>query len=120
MTWAYLDCDVPLWVSKKRAEFPNQLKERVLEEEGKRKEVETQLETKGVELDGAQADLATARAKVARLEAEFSKSREDILMEAFHLQARAEAAKRKAAEVADEVAKAKAMALSEYQSSVEF
>ena len=52
----------------------------VLEEEGKRKEIEAQLETKGAELEGARADLATARAKVARLEVENSNSQEDALM----------------------------------------
>ena len=37
MTWAYEDCDRPLKVSEKQAEFTKQIKERVLEEEGKGK-----------------------------------------------------------------------------------
>ena len=57
---------------------------------------------------------------MTRLEAEYSKSREDVLMEVSRLQAWAEATERKAAEVAKKVATAKAMALSEYQSSAEF
>ena len=60
MTWAYEDCDRPLKVSKERAESAKHLKERVLEEEGRRKEVEAQLETKEAELKGARADLAAA------------------------------------------------------------
>ena len=89
------------------------LRERALEEEGKRKEVEAQLETRG-------AELAAARAEMARLEAEYSKSRENALMEASHLQARTEAAEGKVAEIAEEVATARDMALFEYQSSPEF
>ena len=71
MTWAYEDCDRPLKVLEKLAKFAIRLKERVLEEKGKRKEVEAQLETKGAELEGAQADLAIARAEVARHEVEY-------------------------------------------------
>ena len=41
-------------------------------------------------------------------------------MEVSHLEARAEAAERKAPEAAKEVAGTKAIALSEYQSSAEF
>ena len=64
--------------------------------------------------------MADARAEVTRLEAEYSMSREDILMEVSRLQAWAEAAERKVAEVAKKVAATKAMALLEYQSSAEF
>ena len=67
MTWAYEDCDRLLKVTKKRAEYTLHLKERVLEEEGKRKKVEAQLKTQGVELEGAWADLAVAQAEVPTL-----------------------------------------------------
>ena len=52
MTWAYKDCDRPLKVLEKRAEYAKKLKGKVLEEEGRRKEVEAQLETKRTELEG--------------------------------------------------------------------
>ena len=61
-------------------------------ERGKRKDVEAQLDTKGAEMEGAQAKLAVARAKVVRLETESSESQEDALIKASCLQARAEAA----------------------------
>ena len=38
MTWAYWDCDRSLQVSEKQAELARVLRERALEEEGKRKE----------------------------------------------------------------------------------
>ena len=57
---------------------------------------------------------------MAHLTIESSKYREDTLMEVSRLQAHAKAAERKAIEVAEEVVAAKAIALSEYQSSVEF
>ena len=57
---------------------------------------------------------------VARLTAEGSKYREDALMEVSRLQVRAEAVERKATEVTEKAAMAKAMALLEYQSSAEF
>ena len=74
VTWAYQDCDRPMWVSEKRDELARVLKERALEEEGKRQEVEAQLETKRDELEGAWAELATAQAEVACLKAKNSKS----------------------------------------------
>ena len=114
MTWADEDCDRPLKVSEKQAKFTKHLKERVLEEEGRRKEVEAQLDTKGAKLEGAQANLAATRSEVARLEAE------DTLMEVSCLQVHAEVPKRKVAEVTEEVAAARAIALSEYQSSDKF
>ena len=40
MTWAYGDCDRLLKVAEKQAEYACQLKEKVLEEEGRRKKVE--------------------------------------------------------------------------------
>ena len=91
-----------------------------MEEEGKRKTVEGQLEIQGVELEGVRVELAEAWAEVARLTAESSKHWEDALIEVFRLQARAEAAKRKAVEAAEEVVAAKAIALFEYQSLAEF
>ena len=72
MTWAYKDYR-PLKVANKRAEYAHHLKKRVLEKEGKRKKVEAQLETQGVELEGARADLAATPAEVARLTIEGSK-----------------------------------------------
>ena len=51
---------------------------------------------------------------MARLEVENSKSWEDTLMEVSSLQAREEAVERKATKVVEEVAAARAMALSEY------
>ena len=54
-------------VSEKWAELARVLRERALKEEGKRKEVEAQLETKEAELEGARAELPAARAEVARL-----------------------------------------------------
>ena len=57
---------------------------------------------------------------MARLKVAFSKYQEDALMEVSRLQARAKDTERKVVKIAEEVAIAKAMALSEYQSSVEF
>ena len=57
---------------------------------------------------------------MARLKEAFSKYREDSLMEVSQLQAQAEDAERKVAETTREVATAKIVALSEYQSSAEF
>ena len=37
MTWAHEDCDRPLKVSERKAEYAKELKVKVLEEEGKRK-----------------------------------------------------------------------------------
>ena len=91
-----------------------------MEEEGKRKKVEGQMETQGVELGGVRAKLAATQAEVARLTVESSKYREDTLMEVSRLHARAEAAERKATKAIDKVAGAKAVALSDYQSSAKF
>ena len=66
-----------------------------MDEEGRRKEVEVQLETNGAELEGARVELVAARAEVARLKAKSSKYWEDALMEVSRLQARAEATERK-------------------------
>ena len=120
MTLAYEDCDRPLKVFEKWAEYAQHLRERVLEEEGKRKKVVGQLESQGVELEGVHTELAAARAEVARLMAESSMCGEDALMEVSHLQAQAEAVERKAAEVAEDVVAAKTIALFEYQSSAKF
>ena len=57
---------------------------------------------------------------MAGLKAGFSKYQENTLMVVSRLQARAEDTERKMVEVAEEVATAKAVALSKYQSSVEF
>ena len=78
------------------------------------------METRGAKLEGARTELAAARAEVARLEAEYSKSWEDALMEASCLQAWTEASEKKDTETAEEVVAARVMALSEYQSSAEF
>ena len=40
MTWAHEDCDRPLKVAKRRTEYAHHLKEKLLEEEGKRQKVE--------------------------------------------------------------------------------
>ena len=64
------------------AKLAKVLRERALQEEGKRKEVGAQLEPREVKLEGAQAELATARAEVTYFEVENSKSREDALTEA--------------------------------------
>ena len=69
MTWAHEDGDRPLKVSERHATYAIELKVRVLQEEGKRKETEAPLETKRFELEGARAELATARAKMARFKA---------------------------------------------------
>ena len=95
-------------------EYAKELKEKVLEEEGRRKEAEAQLETKDAELERAQAELAVAQAEMACFKAESSKYREDALIEVSRLQAQAEAVERKAAEATEEVATAKAIVLSEY------
>ena len=71
-------------------------------------------------MEGACAELAIAQAEVACFKTEFSKYREDALMKVSRLQARAEAAKRKVVEAAEEVVVAKAVAPSEYQSLAEF
>ena len=73
MTWAHKDYDRLLKVLEKRAEYAKELKVKVLEEEGRRKEAEAQLETKGTELEGARDELATARVGMACLKAESSK-----------------------------------------------
>ena len=65
-------------------------------------------------MEGARADLAAARAEVTYIKVEYSKSREAALMEVSGLQAWAEVTERKAAKVAEEVATARVMALSEY------
>ena len=64
--------------------------------------------------------MAAAQAEVACLKVESSKYQKDALMEVSCLQAQAKAAERKVDEVTEEVAAAKAMSLSEYQSSAEF
>ena len=120
MTWGHQDSDKPLKVSERRAEYAKELKVKVLEEEGKRKEAEAQLEMKGAEQEGARVELAVARAEMACFKAESSNYREDTLMEVSRLQARTKATKRKAVEAEEDVAAAKAIALSEYQSSAEF
>ena len=51
---------------------------------------------------------------MARLKEEFSKYREDALMEVSRMQALAEDAERKVAGVPEEITMAKTMALSEY------
>ena len=68
-------------VTKRRTKHARHLKEKLLEEEGKRKKAEDMLEIQGAELEGACAELAAAQAEVAHLKAEFSKYREDALME---------------------------------------
>ena len=45
MTWAYEDCDKTLKVMERQAEYALHLKERLLDEEWKRKMVERKLET---------------------------------------------------------------------------
>ena len=60
MTWAYEDCDRPLKVTERWAEYALHLKERLLEEERQRKKVEGQLETQGVELERVRAELVAA------------------------------------------------------------
>ena len=105
MAWAYEDCDWPLKVMERQADYGLHLKERFLEEEGKRKKVEGQLETQGVELDAVRAELATARAEVAHLTAEGSKYWEDALMEVSRLQVRAKTTERKATKATEDVAR---------------
>ena len=60
MTWAHEDCDRSLKVMERRTEYARHLKEKLLEEEGKRKKVEDQLEIHEVELKGARIELAAA------------------------------------------------------------
>ena len=84
------------------------------------KKAEEQLETQGAELEGARAELTTNQIETARLKEAFLKYREDALMEVSRLQAWAEDADRKVPKTVGDVAAAKTMALSEYQSSVEF
>ena len=55
-----LGYDRPLKVPKRQAEYAQYLKERLLKEEGNKKKVEAQLETQGVEMEGAQAELTVA------------------------------------------------------------
>ena len=69
MTWVHEDCDRPLKVAERRTEHARHLKEKLLEEEGKRKKVEDELETQGAKLEGAHAELAPAQAEVAHLKA---------------------------------------------------
>ena len=45
MNWAHEDCDTPLRVRERQAEHTLHLKEKLLEEEGKRKKAKDQLET---------------------------------------------------------------------------
>ena len=120
MTWAHEDYHRPLKVTERRTEHAHHLKEKLLEEEGKRKKVEDQLETQGAELERARAELAAAQVEVARFKAGFSKYQEDTLMEVSRLQAWVEDAERKMVEATEEVVVARTVALSEYQSSAEF
>ena len=87
MTWVHEDCHRPLKVMERQTEHAHHLKEKLLEEEGKRKKVEDQLETQGAELERARAELAAAQVEVARFKAGFSKYQEDTLMEVSRLQA---------------------------------
>ena len=73
-----------------------------------------------MELEGARAELTTAQTEVAQLKKAFLKYREDALMEVSWLQARAEDAERKVAEIAGEIAAARTVALFEYHSLAEF
>ena len=78
MTWAYEDCDRSLKVLEKRTEYAHHLKEKFLEEERKRKKVEDQLETHGVELEGARTKLAAAQADVACFKTKFPSTRRTL------------------------------------------
>ena len=60
MTWAHEDCDRPLKVADRRTEHAHHLKEKLLEEEKKRKKAEDQMETHGAELNRVCAELAVA------------------------------------------------------------
>ena len=66
-------------------EHARHLKEKLLEEEGKRKKADDQLETLGFELEGGRAKLAAGQAEVALRKATFSKYQEDALTEVSHL-----------------------------------
>ena len=45
MTWAHKDCNRPLKVTERGTDYARHLKEKLLEEERKKKKVEEQLET---------------------------------------------------------------------------
>ena len=111
---------MPLRVGERRLEFGHLMKENLQVEEEKRKKAEEQLETEGVELEGARAELMATQAEVAQLKEAFSKYQEDALIEVSRLQARAEDVERKVAKVPGEIAAAKTAILSEYQSSAKF
>ena len=90
------------------------MKENLQAEEEMRKKAEEQLQTKAIGLKGACAELMVAQVEVAQLKEEFSKYREDALMEVSWLQARVEDTERKVVGVPGELAAAKTAALSEY------
>ena len=84
MTRENEDCDRPLKVAERRAEYTLHLKKRLFEEERQRKKVEGQLETQGVELERVWSKLASTRAEVAHITVERSKYQEDAFMEVSH------------------------------------
>ena len=95
------------------------MKEKLRAEEQFRKEAKEWAETQGAELEGARAKLRSVQAELAKLKEASSKYREDVVMEISQLQAWAEDAERKLAEVPKEIVAAKTAALVEYQCSAD-
>ena len=120
MAWALEDCDWILKPGERQKDFCCVMKKNFQAEEERRKEAERKLETQGVELEGAHAELKAAQAELAQLKETSSRFQEDTLMEISRLQARVDDAERKLAGVPEEIVAAKTVALAEYQSSAEF
>ena len=115
MPWALQDCDRVLKLGERRKDFGRVMKKNFQAEKEMRKEVKRKLETQGVKLQGARAELKAAQTELAQLKETSSKCREDTLMEISWLQARVDT-KRKLARVPEELT----VALAEYQSLAEF
>ena len=114
---------IPLLFSRAwwlRKDFSRRMKEKLWEEKELRQKAEDEVETRGVELEGARAELKTAQAELAELKESSSKYREDAVMEISQLHAWVDDAERRLAEVPREIAAAKTATLAEYQSSTEF
>ena len=73
MAWTLQDCDMILKLGETRKEFGRAMKEKLQLEEQLRKKAEEQVETQGVELEGARVELRTVQAELAELKEVSSK-----------------------------------------------
>ena len=72
MPWAFQDCDRILELRELHKDFGRAMKEKLQAKEQLREKVEEQLETQGVEQEGARAELKTVQAELAELKETFS------------------------------------------------